>query len=294
MSRAKARFPVPWMTAQTVLAAHALLRARRSPGARRRWVAAAVNHGAPVLFLGHTVLARRARTPDRIWAVHLAAGAGLTALAAQGRQAGPSLPLAAAGSASTLVYDVWYSRFGRTPSDAVAAEAILPDDLEFTDIDGATVRSGDLRGRPTAWLFFRGNWCPLCMAQIREIADRYAEIDRRGGTVVLVSPQDEGHTRDLAARFDVPFRYLRDDGLRAATRLGIVHPDGVPGAIADTLGYEADTVLPTLLVTDAQGRIVFSDQTDNYRVRPEPDVILAKLEEAGLPTPASAPATATA
>lgn len=35
------------------------------------------------------------------------------------------------------------------------------------------------------------------------------------------------------------------------------------------LGYESDSVLPTVLLTDTQGLIVFSDQTDNYRVRPE-------------------------
>ena len=41
------------------------------------------------------------------------------------------------------------------------------------------------------------------------------------------------------------------------------------------------TVMPTVVVTDANGTIVFSDQTDNYRVRPEPDVFLAILRRSG-------------
>lgn len=47
------------------------------------------------------------------------------------------------------------------------------------------------------------------------------------------------------------------------------------------LGYEGDTVLPTLVVVDAEGRIVFADQTDNYRIRPTPDTVLAALRGAG-------------
>ncbi len=43
------------------------------------------------------------------------------------------------------------------------------------------------------------------------------------------------------------------------------------------IGYEGDTVLPTLVVTDSEGRVVFADQTDNYRVRPTPDTVLAAL-----------------
>jgi hypothetical protein len=39
--------------------------------------------------------------------------------------------------------------------------------------------------------------------------------------------------------------------------------------------------MPTVVVTNASGTIVFSDQTDNYRVRPEPDVFLAILRRSG-------------
>ena len=52
-------------------------------------------------------------------------------------------------------------------------------------------------------------------------------------------------------------------------------------ATLQRLGYEADTVLPTAVVTDASGRILLSDQTDNYRVRPEPETFLAILDAAG-------------
>jgi hypothetical protein len=39
-------------------------------------------------------------------------------------------------------------------------------------------------------------------------------------------------------------------------------------------------VFPTAIVTDAEGRILLADQTDNYRVRPEPFTFLAALDRA--------------
>lgn len=61
-------------------------------------------------------------------------------------------------------------------------------------------------------------------------------------------------------------------------KLGILHENGLPLGF-EVLGYEKDTVLPTLLITDAKGKIIYSDQTDNYRVRLEPDTFLSAVEQ---------------
>ena len=45
------------------------------------------------------------------------------------------------------------------------------------------------------------------------------------------------------------------------------------------LGYDSDTVMPTVIITDREGRVVWTDETDNYRVRPEPETFLQVLRE---------------
>ncbi len=147
----------------------------------------------------------------------------------------------------------------------------------MVDNNGRTLSSGSFSGQPALWLFYRGNWCPLCMAQIEEVAERYRELAARGVEVLLVSPQPAEHSRKLAARFDVPMRFLVDPGNRAARALGILAADGVPLGM-QMFGYDTETVLPTVLLVDAEGRILWSDQTDNYRIRPEPETFLAVLE----------------
>jgi peroxiredoxin len=187
--------------------------------------------------------------------------------------------VALASGGLLVLYVFWYSRFGRFDSAHLMVGSKLPD-FSLQDVNGQVFESGSLLGSPAVLLFFRGNWCPLCMAQIREIAGRYKDLDALGIQVCLVSPQPAEMSRKLAAQYDVPFHFLVDADNRVADALGIGIRNGVPVGIPG--GYSPDTVLPTLIMTNANGTILFSDQTDNYRVRPEPDVFLAILRRSGV------------
>lgn len=191
---------------------------------------------------------------------------------------GPTL-VAAAAASIFLLYVFWYSRFGRFDSMSLMVGSKLPE-LTLIDLDGKPFDSSSLAGSPAVVLFYRGNWCPLCMAQIHEIAERYRDMAAMGIRVLLVSPQSDERSRELAARFDVPMTFLVDEGSKVAEQLGIAVKNGVPLGIPGN--YKPESVLPTVVVTNGNGTILFSDQTDNYRVRPEPDMFLAILRRAGV------------
>lgn len=186
--------------------------------------------------------------------------------------------VAMAASAIFLLYLFWYSSYGRYADARIDVGGKLPD-FEVYDLDGNAVHSSSFLGAPAVFLFYRGNWCPLCMAQIDELVERYKDMDELGISVCLVSSQSESQTKRLADRKGVPFRYLIDKNNKAAETLDIAVNSGVPIGIPGD--YPENTAMPTLIVTNEKGTIVFSDQTDNYRVRPEPDIFLAILRRAG-------------
>jgi len=193
---------------------------------------------------------------------------------------GAALVLALVGVVGFFLYDFWYSSFGRRINERLAPGERMP---RFTarDLEGREVSSDDLLGQPALFMFYRGNWCPFCRAQVQEIIGRYRELVHRGVRVALVSPGDHDLTRRVAEIFEIPFNFWVDENLEAARRLGIVDADGVPaGPLRSRHGR--DTVLPTVVITDAQGRILFSDQTRNYRVRPEPEIFLRALAAHGI------------
>jgi peroxiredoxin len=119
------------------------------------------------------------------------------------------------------------------------------------------------------------------MAQIKEVAASYQALEKLGVRVFLVSPQPETHTKELAKKFNVNYHFMIDERNQAASLLGIDAKDGTPKGM-EVFGYDSDTVLPTAILTDQNGLIIFTDQTDNYRVRPEPDTFLRVFTEHGL------------
>ena len=220
-----------------------------------------------------------ARTSAHLPVLIVLAVAG-TALASWGYVKGgsPVAPvLAVAGLISFLVYDFWYSGFGDRHSGQLEPGQQLPE-FELKNTAGNVVTSTSFTDKPTVWIFYRGNWCPLCMAQIKEIAGQYQQLQDMGVRVALISPQPHKFTIGLAKKFDVAFDFLTDEDNRAARALKIDSPNGVPMGM-QMLGYDSETVMPTVIITAAGGRILWVHETDNYRVRPDPDVYLAVLRE---------------
>jgi peroxiredoxin len=117
------------------------------------------------------------------------------------------------------------------------------------------------------------------MAQVRELASRYKEFEKLGAALVFISPQSAERSQALAAQFAPGMRFLVDESNSIADRFGIASRHGVPVGLPG--GYAADTVMPTVVALNSSGTIVYSDQTDNYRMRPEPDVYISILRRAG-------------
>ena len=236
-----------------------------------------------VVFLGRLMIFQNiARTSARFPTLIVLGIAGVV-LASWGYARGGSLAaplLAIVAWVGFVVYSYWYSSFGRQPSEQLQIGNSLPN-FELTDVTGQNVSSSSFSDKPTIWIFYRGNWCPLCMAQIKELVADYKELQSRGVRIALISPQPHNNTIALAKRFDAPFAFLTDEGNRAAHALGISHPDGLPMGM-QLFGYDSDTVLPTVIITDKGGRVLWAHETDNYRIRPEPGIYLAVLRENGI------------
>lgn len=244
------------------------------------WLGAALATAAlPLQLVGFYAL-RKGRTSRNLTATTLLASVATVIAVGASWGAGTAWPavIAILGLLTTQVYARWYSRLDRERQAALEVGARVPH-FDVIDVDGSTVSSESFLGHPTAFVFIRGNWCPLCVAQVRELAASYQSLAERGIEVALISPQSLEETRALAERFGVDFRYLTDPDASAAAALGIRHDGGVPPGVTQ-LGYDADTVFPTVIVIDESGTVVFSDQTDDYRVRPEPALFIAALDAA--------------
>lgn len=233
---------------------------------------------APLTFFVWLMGARPARTEAHPVIVSVLSGLGavvsMMAVYRYGDDLQPYLVGGVAALAGWLAYVTWYSR-QPAPMGAPVPGERLP---EFTliDADGSEIGTEALHGHNAVLLFYRGNWCPLCTAQIRELAAAWRKVARFDARVWFISSQSQKHTREIARQFSIPAKFLRDPNNRAAKQLGIDAPGAAPAGM-EALGYPADAALPTVIVVDAEGTIKFIEVAENYRLRPDPDTYLKYL-----------------
>lgn len=279
MGRAKSLFVVLYLGVSTAIGIHAIV--QFSSGISIAWAGVILTTLPGVLFIMRAMLLKRtARSSPRL---PLITAQGVIGLGLAGYDyfvvgvaSLDTLALAGCGFVLFIAYDYWYSSLRRRP-DRLEVGGPMPD-FVLENLDGEQVHSSEMRGHKSLLLFYRGNWCPICMAQIKELASRYRELADRGVKVFLISPQPDGNSVALSKKVEAPMTFLIDPENRAARTLGIAHRWGTPMGM-QILGYKSETVLPTAVITNEEGVIVWADKTDNYRVRPEPDTFLRVLDE---------------
>lgn len=234
-----------------------------------------------LLFLavafGLTNIARTSESPWYFFVSPIVGSVGAMYLLMNQQAEWLHVALSVAGLVGSFIYVYWYSVFGREQNDILEVGKTLPE-FELFDENRNAVSSKEISQQPALLMFYRGNWCPLCMAQIKEVAATYKEMEKRGIKVYMISPQSHKNTAELASRFDVNFNFLVDKDNQAAERLKIKAENGLPMGL-QAMGYDSDVPMPTVVMLDANGKIIFADLTDNYRVRPEPQDFLKVFDQ---------------
>lgn len=240
---------------------------------------------APILtvIMRAMMLKDMARTSAHFPLINLLGLAGTALAGFGGPSTGAATLLAVVGWVAFLLYSYWFSTYGdRQPSMKLVVGSKLPH-FTVRDVNDNIVSSAQLTNKPAILIFYRGNWCPFCTAQIKELMARYKQLDALGVRVALIAPQPHENTVGVSKTYDAKFDFLTDEDNAAARTLGIEHRNGLPMGM-QALGYDSDTVMPTVIITGEDGKIVWTHETDNYRVRPEPDTFLEVLRMHGVAT----------
>lgn len=168
----------------------------------------------------------------------------------------------------------------------VGAEA---PEFELIDTTGKLVRLSDMLALgPVVLNFFRGRWCPYCVTELENWRDLYDALRERGALIAALGPQTVQQNDFMVGQHTIPYPVLRDEGCEVAAQYGLVYT--VPANVRDhylsclvNLGYingEASWTLPlpaTYLV-GKDGKILFAEAHADFRVRPEPEELLAVLD----------------
>ncbi|HZX01450.1 peroxiredoxin-like family protein [Kribbella sp.] len=174
------------------------------------------------------------------------------------------------------------------PGGVAAAGSVVPD-VPLLDVHGdQTSLYAALAGAPAVIVLYRGAWCPYCNLALRAYQeDLVPVLAERGIGLLAISPQKPDGSLSMQEKNELTFTVLSDPGNRIAGALGVLTaPTDEVRAVQGSLGLDlretnADGTtavpMPTVLLTDATGRLRWLDVHPNYTTRTEVSDIITAL-----------------
>jgi len=163
-------------------------------------------------------------------------------------------------------------------------------DFDLPDHLGNRVRLADLLSDgPVIVNFYRGSWCPYCNLELRAYQRELERIDRAGARLVAISPMLPDASMDIAEKNALAFPVLSDVGSRVAEDFGLtfIVDTRIQQMYLERLGNDLPTLngdesftlpLPATYVIGRDGTIVYAYVEADYRVRADPEEVLAVLD----------------
>ena len=155
-----------------------------------------------------------------------------------------------------------------TPAVAVGDGII---DFVATDDEGRPFALANLRGKPFLLKFFRGHWCPYCVAELRRWEELRPELDARGIEIVTVCADTAAQIRTGRAKHGLRAVMVPDPDLALTERYNLRSPKN----FAPKAGIIIPLPIPTTILVDAAGTVRWIDQATDYLRRSDPDRVLA-------------------
>ncbi|MGA2831734.1 MAG: peroxiredoxin-like family protein [Terracidiphilus sp.] len=170
--------------------------------------------------------------------------------------------------------------------ERILSVGALAPEFELHDSRGRLVRSADMLALgPLVVKFFRGRWCPYCVTELETWSGLYGQLRERGALMVSIGPQSERQNDFMVSQHRLPFAVLSDPGCALAEKFGVAYT--VPEYLREY--YQSILInvpfvngdeswrlpLPATYVVSSAGRVIFAETHADFRVRAEPEEVLA-------------------
>jgi peroxiredoxin len=163
--------------------------------------------------------------------------------------------------------------------------------FSLRDPDGNIVNSADLLKRgPLVLSFYRGVWCPYCNMELQALEAAEPEFDKYGASLVAISPQTAPNSRKSVRQNKLSFPILSDVKGQIGDAFGLrFHLPDYLVELYKQLKNDLPTFnddpswtlpMPARYVIGKDGVILYSEVNPDYTRRPEPEDMIAVLQQA--------------
>lgn len=145
--------------------------------------------------------------------------------------------------------------------------------------DGKTISLKEkLKSGPVVLVFYRGQWCPYCNRELKNLEDSLSLITAKGATLIAVTPEKPENISKTIAKTKASYPVLFDDGLKIMKNYDVAFAVD-PKTIEKYKGYGIDfnevngnnganLPVPAVYIINKDGGIVYKYFDADYRKRP--------------------------
>ncbi len=151
-------------------------------------------------------------------------------------------------------------------------------DFTVKDQNGKKVSlKNELKNGAVVLVFYRGQWCPYCNKQLKELQDSLVFIKQKGATLIAVSPEKPDNISKTVEKTKAGYPVLFDDSLKImksydvafrvdSTTIEKYKKFGID--FYDANGSNGATLpVPAVYIINKEGIIVFKHFDPDYRKR---------------------------
>lgn len=161
-------------------------------------------------------------------------------------------------------------------------------DINVLDTDGNAIKLYDLlKNAPVIINFFRGNWCPFCMAELADYQESIQKFHLPATQFLFISPQMQEYSAQLKAEKEFDLTLIADQHNEIARQFGLVFTlDEKIRDIYKKIGADLSVMngddsfelpIPATYVVAPSGKITYAFVETNYMMRAEPREVLAMI-----------------
>jgi peroxiredoxin len=162
-------------------------------------------------------------------------------------------------------------------------------DFKLKDQSGIEVNLKELRKKgQTVVIFYRGNWCPYCSRQLKNLNDSLALIIAKGAQLVAITPEASAGIDSTVAKTGAVFPILYDEGGKMATAYQVsfklddrtVSRYKMSGIdlLKNNNQKQAVLPVPAVYIINTEGSITYRYFDENYKKRVSVAEILKNIK----------------
>jgi len=149
--------------------------------------------------------------------------------------------------------------------------------------------SSSLAGKRTLLKFYRGSWCPYCSAELVMFETLKPKLDEYNIQIVGISNDTIAQQKEHKIRDNISHTLVADPELNIIRQYGVEHHKAL-GATSENLismfgismplpwkmKYKPMSI-PTSILIDENGKILWIDQSKDYRLRASEDAVMGAV-----------------